>query len=65
MVELGTKGFILLCKIARRREGETTLCSVPREFDINPRVIFVGKIASWTTHSALGVPMFQEFLLVL
>jgi hypothetical protein len=64
-VELEIQGFILLYMIARRREGETTLCSVPREFDMNPRVTLVGKISSWTTHSALGVPTLQEFLLVL
>jgi hypothetical protein len=60
-VELGTQDFILLCRIARRREGETTICSIIREFDIHPRVTVVRKIASWTTHPALGVPTFQEF----
>jgi hypothetical protein len=28
-MELGIQGFSLLCKIARKREEETTLCSVP------------------------------------
>jgi hypothetical protein len=59
-VELETQGFILLYMIARRREGENTLCSVPRQFDINPRVTLLGKIASWTWS-----PNFQEILLVL
>jgi hypothetical protein len=44
MVELGTQGFILFYRIAKRREGEITLYSIPREFDINPRVTLVGKI---------------------
>ncbi len=43
-VELGTQGFILFCRIARRREGEIALYSIPREFDINPQVTLVGKI---------------------
>jgi hypothetical protein len=33
-VELGTQGFILLCWMTRRREGEIPLCAVPRKFDI-------------------------------
>jgi hypothetical protein len=33
-VELGTQAFILLCRIARRREGEISLFSVPWDFDI-------------------------------
>jgi hypothetical protein len=42
-VKLGTQGFILFCRIARKREGETALYAISREFYINSRVTLVGK----------------------
>ena len=48
-VELGTQGFILFCRIARRREGEITLYSIPREFDITLESPLWGKYSADTT----------------
>jgi hypothetical protein len=54
-VELGTQGFILFYRIARRREGETTLFPFPREFDITFESCLWKKYSADTTIS-LGLP---------
>lgn len=59
-MDLGTQSKTLLCRIARVREREDTSKSIPREFDINPRVILVGKNLLWLRHSALGVPTWRH-----
>jgi hypothetical protein len=46
-MELETQGKTLLCMIARRRGRGDTSKPIPREFDINPRIILVGKIFSF------------------
>jgi hypothetical protein len=43
MVELGTQGKTLLCRIAERRGRGDTSMPIHREFDINPHVTLVGK----------------------
>jgi hypothetical protein len=44
MMELGTQGIYLLAGLLEKERREILFHPVPREFDINPRVILVGKI---------------------
>jgi hypothetical protein len=52
----GTKQIYFTLRVVRRGTGRILIHTVPREFDINPRVTFVGKIKlPYAQHSALGV----------
>jgi hypothetical protein len=53
---LGHKANLFTLQVVWRRTGRVLVHTVPREFDINPRVTFVGKIAlPCAQHSTLGV----------
>jgi hypothetical protein len=52
----GTKQFYFTLQVVRRGTGRILIHTVPREFDINTRVTFVGKIKlPYAKHSTLGV----------